>query len=253
MVLGVVALAGSAAVLGGCRGDREDKPPRQFFPDMDDQPKWEPQGRSDFFADGRMMRPPPAGTVPFGRSPVVTDEEWAGGMMDARHDFLKDDAERGPGFYDGLASENRYVERIPAPVTMDMIRHGQKWFNITCASCHGYNGDGKGMVGLQWSYPLPNFHDDKYKKADPNDPNSQLWKDGYLFHVARQGLWNPDGTMRMPGYAHALSERDAWAVVAYIRTLQASREGTLQDVPESVRQQLERTRTRTGQPQGGAQ
>ena len=44
--------------LGGCRGGRDDNTPRQFFPDLDDQMKWKPQGESDFFADGRMMRKP---------------------------------------------------------------------------------------------------------------------------------------------------------------------------------------------------
>ncbi|MCH8926487.1 MAG: (2Fe-2S)-binding protein [Proteobacteria bacterium] len=47
------------------------------------------------------------------------------------------------------------------------------------------------------------------------------------------------GAQKMPGYAHALSERDTWAVVAYIRALQASRTTIDSDqVPEDVRQDL---------------
>src|SRR3954469_25676660 len=81
-------LSGSVA---GCRGDREEKPPRQFFPDMDDQPKWKPQSKSDFYTDGRTMRKPVAGTVPFGRNPFVAEEPWSKDFMEQRSDLLKED------------------------------------------------------------------------------------------------------------------------------------------------------------------
>src|SRR5690606_25558390 len=72
---GIAALAGLAAVLGagGCRGERSDHPPRQFFPDMDDQQRWNPQSQSPFFADGRTMRPRVEGAVAFGRAPDPSD------------------------------------------------------------------------------------------------------------------------------------------------------------------------------------
>src|SRR4051794_16105759 len=54
--------------LPACRGERTEKPPHQFFQGMEDQPKWRPQSKSEFFADGRTMRPVVPGTVPFGRS-----------------------------------------------------------------------------------------------------------------------------------------------------------------------------------------
>src|SRR3954470_16726593 len=84
-----LALALLGAGLAGCRGDREEKPPRQFFPDMDDQPKWKPQSQSEFFVDGRTMRKPVAGTVPFGRNDFVTDAPWSKDFMDQRSDLLK--------------------------------------------------------------------------------------------------------------------------------------------------------------------
>ena len=55
----VLAVAGMPA----CRGERTDKPPRQFFPDMDDQPKYKAQSESPVFADGRSMREPVPGVV----------------------------------------------------------------------------------------------------------------------------------------------------------------------------------------------
>jgi mono/diheme cytochrome c family protein len=231
----VAALGAMAAGLGGCRGDREDKPPRQFFPDLDDQPKWDPQGQTDFFVDGRTMRPTVPGTVAFSRMGPVPEDDWAEPWQRERDDFLRDN----PLYYEGKTGEGTYAAYMPVEVTADLISRGQERFNIFCATCHGYTGDGKGLVGNQWSYPLPNFHDAKYK-----DREQQTGKDGYIYHVARYGIAgaNPGDPLKMPGYKHALNARDSWAVVAYIRTLQASYDGTLADVPEARRRDLERTR-----------
>ena len=59
-------LAGLA--MPGCRGETADAPPRQYFPDLDDQLKYKAQDESGFFADGRTMREPPANTVAWGRT-----------------------------------------------------------------------------------------------------------------------------------------------------------------------------------------
>jgi mono/diheme cytochrome c family protein len=231
----VLAACGVLAVVGGmtgCRGDRDDAPPRQFFPDMDDQPKWKPQDKSEFFTDGRTMRKPVAGTVPFGRNEFVVDADkqpWAAEFMEQRDDLLKDNK----ALYEGVKADGKeYVETIPVPVTMELLKHGQKKFNIYCSVCHGYMGDGKGMVGEYFTVKPANFHDPKFRIPDPTTPDP-LTRDGYVFHVAREGVRS------MPGYAHALTERDTWAVVAYIRALQASQLGTLADVPESQRSKVE--------------
>ena len=46
--LGLLVLSGAGMV--GCRGERTDKPPRQLFPDMDDQEHFRPQAETEFFA-----------------------------------------------------------------------------------------------------------------------------------------------------------------------------------------------------------
>ncbi len=237
--IGACALAGLAvAGLTACRGDRSDEPPRQFFPDLDDQPKWKPQEASGFFADGRTMRLPVAGTVAFGSLGLVPAGEWEGFVGRDRADTLKGDDR----FYLGREPDGAFVERIPVPVTRAMIERGQNRYNIYCVVCHGYSGDGKGMVGRQWSAPLPDYNDPKYKGPDPADPKSELWKDGHLFDVARNGKYDAAGNQKMPGYAHALDEHDAWAVVAYIRALQEARSGRAADIPEAERGTLEQQR-----------
>lgn len=238
----LAAAALAAAVLGaaGCRGDREDKPPRQFFPDMDDQPKFHPQAENEFFADGRTMRVPPAGTVAFGRTSFVSREPWAAHEEARRADLLKAD----PVFYTGSPDGGKtWVERVPVEVTMDLLHRGQDRYNIYCVVCHGYTGDGKGAVGVSFNPVVPTFHDPKY-----SDPSDYFGRDGYLFHTAMVGKVGGDGKQTMPAYAHAVSERDAWAIVAYIRALQAARSGSLSDVPQAMRETLERTRPPAATP-----
>jgi mono/diheme cytochrome c family protein len=230
--------AGVLAALGaqGCRGDRSDKPPRQFFPDMDDQPRWKPQGETAFYANKRMMRETPANVVAFGRIGVTGDQSWGKPWAEQRVALLRD----GEAVYLGTTGVNadgtlKYVDRIPSSIEVnaDFIKLGQTKFNIYCSVCHGFDGSGKGMVGQSWSYALPNFFDPKYK-----DATLYTGKDGYIFHTIRNGVIT-NGEEKMPPYAHALNEKQAWAVVAYFRTLQESRAVPLSEIPESERPALE--------------
>ncbi len=236
LALAILAGVAASSAMQGCRGDRSDKPPHQFFPDMDDMPRWKPQSETPFYANGRTMREPPANVVAYGRETVTGDESWGKPWAAQRASLLRE----GQAVYLGIAGANadgtpKYVDRIPPsiPVTADFIKLGQTKFNIYCAACHGMDGSGKGMVGQAWSYALPNFYDPKYK-----DVSVYTGKDGYIFNTARNGVIT-NGEQKMPGYAHALNEMQAWAVVAYFRTLQESRSVPIADVPESERPALE--------------
>lgn len=238
---GVGLLAG----LAGCRGDREDAPPRQFFPDMDDAPKWKPQTKSEFFVDGRTMRQPVPGTVPFSSVPIsattlAEKPEWAASYLEASENYLHADK----AYFEGTNDDGTYLDVMPATVKVDkaLLLRGQERFNIYCGVCHGRLGDGKGMVGLQWySVGVANFHDPKYM-----DTKTNQGKDGYLFFTARNGV--PAAVAgqapKMPGYAHALSVKDTWAIVAYIRTLQETEKGTAADIPTAEREALEAKRVK---------
>lgn len=227
-------LAASPLALVGCRGDRAEKPPRQFFPDMDDAPKWKPQTGSPFFADGRSMRDRVPGTIAHGWSSLAANEAQPAYMQTARADLLREDQ----AFYQGKTGVDDFITTIPIPVDAALLSRGQERFNIYCSVCHGYLGDGQGQVAQRWMLVIPGFHDEKYK-----DPAQRTGKDGYLFSVVRNGVPKVDGTLSMPAYGHALNERDAWAIVAYIRALQSTREGTIDDVPEAERETLLRVRT----------
>jgi len=223
IALSIALLAAAGSALTGCRDQRSDNPPRQFFPDMDDQERFRPQYETQFFADGRSQRPSVAGTVAYGRAPIdhaaAAEAGWGESYSVQRDRLLREDQALYFGTTSAPADQAaHYVRDIPTEVTMDLIRLGQQKFDIYCAVCHGYEGDGKGTVGTRWGVPVANFHDPKYSNKD-----DILGRDGYLYHVARNGLYDPTGALRMPGYGHALDEHEAWAVIAYIRTLQASR------------------------------
>lgn len=241
------SLLALSAGLTACRGDRDEKPPRQFFPDMDDMPRWKSQAQSDFFPDHRSMRQPVPHSVGFSRAPLTgpvleTQPEWSRPFLEQRDDLFKDN----DAFYLGKNADGSFVDTIPEDVTKDLLALGQAKFNIYCAVCHGYEGDGLGIVGdttknrpFSWSYALPNWHDEKYRMQDPADAKSQRHKDGFFFDTARNGVVDATGAMKMPGYKHALNEREAWAVVAYIRALQRSYLGTASDLPEATRQSVD--------------
>lgn len=243
-----LVLAGAALVLPACRGDRSAKRPHEFLPDMDNSPKWKPQVGSDFYADGRTMRLPVEGTVAYGRWGFASGESWAADYNTQRDDLLKEGSEvyRGTSGVDAQGKPI-YVKKIPITVDEPLIARGQERFNIYCSACHGYAGDGKGMVGLRWATPVANFHDPKYTVPDHPDGKSS---DGFIFYTALHGVPSADGaSFTMPSYAHALSERDAWAIVSYIRVLQARDEGRLEDVPADRRDSLIASRTAAIQKQ----
>lgn len=225
LTAGMLALAAAA----GCRGDRSANRPHQFFPDMDDSPKFKPQTQTPFFADGRAMRRPVEHTVAFGDLPHADDA--------SRAEYLKDDA----AYYFGTGPDGKYVATIPSSVTVDrkMLERGQERFNIYCSVCHGYDGKGKGMVGAQWQGVVANFHDSKF-----TDPSQVQSNDGYIFHTIRNGLPadDPKQPLRMPSYGYSVNEADAWAIVAYVRALQAQQTGALTDLPAEQRGALEASR-----------
>lgn len=235
--LWVGASAALVIAMGGCRGDRSDKPPRQFFPDMDQQPRFNPQTETKFFANKRTMREPVDGVVAFGRSATVIDAAWNDTYLHDRDELLKDDDR----VYLGVEGDGTYVARMPVEVTEALLDRGQNRFNIYCSVCHGYAAEGAsantgGMVGRRWSYPVPALTQDVYRQGGDKG------QDGYIFNVIRNGVWGPDGANKMPSYRHALSEDDAWAVVAYVRALQDAASAKIEDVPAGMRGELEATR-----------
>jgi mono/diheme cytochrome c family protein len=111
---------------------------------------------------------------------------------------------------------------FPLPLTQDLLERGEDRFKIFCSPCHGLQGDGYGMVVLRGMKHPPTYHQDRLRNVPV----------GYLFDVVTNGF----GAMN--GYSAQIAPRDRWAVVAYVRALQLSRNAHAADLPAKLRDRL---------------
>jgi mono/diheme cytochrome c family protein len=199
----------------GVRGTISDRRPVVFLTDMHFQPRYNAQDRSRFFADGRVMRTPPVGTVAFGGCDYQSDA----GSPRQQPDFLQADA----SYYQGKRGDV-WVERVPLKVDMALLQRGRERYDIYCAICHGATGNGNGITTQYGLVGVASFHDDLHR----------IMPDGAFFNVITNGKG------RMMPYAAQVSARDRWAIVAYIRALMRSQNATSNDVPEPLRGELDR-------------
>jgi len=165
---------------------------------MHDQHKVKTLGASDFFADGQGARPIPAHTVARG---------------DARAGFA----------YNGLDEAGKPVDRMPFPLTREVLLRGQQRFNIFCSPCHDRLGTGRGMI-VRRGYKQPTSYHIARLRGAPI---------GYFVNVMTEGF----GVM--PSYAPQVPIEDRWAIAAYIRVLQYSQNARLADLPPADRKKVE--------------
>ena len=176
-------LFAAAIVIAGPRGRASARPPIHVNPNMDHQPRAEPQAASAFFYDGGAMRPPVPGTVARGE------------LRDASPYWTGSDPATG------------FVATIPMPVDDALRARGRSRYDIYCGACHDKNGDGKGILFERAGVKTPTFHQDRLRQAP----------DGYFYLVITNGFG------LMPSYAEQVPVADRWAIVAHLRTLQERR------------------------------
>lgn len=188
-------------LLAGCRQD------------MHDQPKYTPFRPSAFFDDGKSERPLVDGVVP---RLNLRDDPW---QSDG-------DSNGGRSLQPGETPPQTDLAKaatLPFPLTQEVMDRGQERFNITCSTCHGRLGDGNGMIAQRGFRHPPSYHIDRLRDAPI----------GHFYDVMTNGFG------AMPSYADQIALRDRWAIAAYIRALQLSRNATLADAPPEERGKLE--------------
>ena len=116
-------------------------------------------------------------------------------------------------------SGKMYVGRNPLPMDAALLARGHERYDVFCAPCHDRAGDGKGIVPVRTSWLAVNLHDQRILQMT----------DGELFSVATYGR------RTMPPYRFQISAADRWAIVAYVRALQRTRQGVIEDVPPEQR------------------
>lgn len=197
LVFGVIVIA--VMVVAGKRGDMSRRPPIELFPDMDRQPKLRPQEANSFFKDGLSSQQPIAGTIARGSA-------WQ-------------DSPENTGKIPGTTN---WVQTIPVPLTQQLLARGRERYNINCAPCHGAQGDGKGITTKFGMAVIADLHDAATRKVPQQ-------ADGEIFNTIGYGK----GLMQ--GYAANVTIQDRWAIVAYVRALQRSHLGSIEDVPADQR------------------
>lgn len=190
----------------GFRGQKFHKPPVQVFPDMDNQDKLKAQAPSIFFADRQGGRLPVTETQPRG-----FNEE--GGIIVGGIPEYEFGGQTGY-YYSGHVGDY-YGTGMPEELSLttgnasELIRRGEERFGIYCAVCHGKSGDGMGMTSRYGVPAIANFHLGLFQ------PES--YPDGRMFEVITKGKG------MMGGYGANIPVRDRWAIIAYVRTLQAAK------------------------------
>src|SRR5580698_6983824 len=127
-------------VLVGCRQD------------MQDEPKFFPQRGTDFYADGRSVRPQVENTV------------------------ARNQLHENAYFYTGLVN-GKEGEGLPFPVTAQVLARGQERYNVYCTPCHSRVGNGVGMIVQRGFMKAGSFHSARLEAAPL----------GHFFHVISNG------------------------------------------------------------------
>lgn len=208
LIFGITVLA--VVLIAGRRGDFSRNRPIQIFPDMKRQLKLRPQTPNSFFASGLSSHLPPPGTIAQEKPMTV------GGQLVYSFEDTPVNTGRTPG-------TTNFVELNPFPVTTSLLARGQQRYTIYCSPCHGQTGEGNGITKKIGAMAIvANLHD----KAIVIQP------DGSLFNTVSWGKNN------MQGYAPQISVEDRWAIIAYLRSLQLSRLGSVDDLSPELRAKL---------------
>jgi len=141
--------------VSGCRGQTSEDPPIHLNPNMDSQPRYDPQAESKFFSDRSTMRHPVDGTVSRGR--LEEDDVYFRGR-------------------DGT----QLVEKISIPITDALLKRGRERYEVFCVPCHDKTGSGNGIV-VKKGYPQATNLLAEYTRGMP---------DGQIYAAIAYGVRN---------------------------------------------------------------
>jgi len=206
-ILILVVCVAAGVGIAGFQGRMSRKPPIEVFPDMDRQLKLRPAQPNDFFPNGLSSQLPPAGTVAQG-APMQT-------VSGEVYPF-----ENAPANTGRVTGTTNFVETNPLPMTGALLQRGRQRFDIYCSPCHGALGDGNGITKKLGVMPtVANLHDKRIVEM----------ADGEIFNTIAHGK------STMGAYGPILPVADRWAIIAYLRALQLSQLGSVDDLPPDQR------------------
>jgi hypothetical protein len=233
----ILAVPIAATLMGAAGCDRQ----MRFSPvDMWNRSRYKPLEPEPFFADGSSTRPQVPGTVARGElridevmyagrragtgtAPLTStgggnsmDPTTGNGGSAGGRTTVSVNGNRVLGGGNGvdravgdnlLGDDPTLATNFPFPITKDILVQGEEQFNVFCSPCHSRAGDGRGMIVERGFSAPPSFHIDRLRNAPV----------GHYFDVITHGYG------AMYSYASRIEPRDRWAIIAYIRLMQAQR------------------------------
>lgn len=128
---------------------------------------------------------PPQGTIPKGYKPYPYHNDPAAAEKNLKNPYANDE-------------------------TAELLKVGETKFNTYCIVCHGPQGKGDGLVAAKMLLKPPPLISDKIIG----------YNDARIYHIIT------DGQGVMSSYAYQMvNEKDRWAVVNYVRSLQKIAKG----------------------------
>ena len=130
-----------------------------------------------------------------------------------------------PGEHRAARARARRAD-APPPVTAALVQRGRERFDIHCAVCHGYAGDGDSVVASKMSLRGP--------------PTLHRRQGARLHGRADLRRRPPRATATCRSTTRRSSAQDRWAIANYIKALQLSQHASLDDVPADKRGELDK-------------
>jgi mono/diheme cytochrome c family protein len=173
--------------------------------DMHDQPNYTPLEPTNFFGDGLSSRQPVEGTVARGQL-RLDDHLYTGRLPRA-------ETARGPA---------DYATTFPFAIDSAALDRGQQQYDVFCSPCHDRLGGGNGMIVRRGFRRAASLHDQRLIDAPV----------GYFYDVITNGFG------AMSDYASQIPVEDRWKIIAYVRALQLSQNGSVDDLTAEQRTEL---------------
>ena len=174
------------------------KPKIHFIQDMDLQPSYKPQEPHLMFADGRATRSPVPDTV--ARGHLKLDDHYFRGYRTVNS---------------ANGSSIEFFAGLPNNILIDekLLARGKERYTIFCALCHDSQGLGNGIIHQRALAAK------EARWVPPTNMMTQMARDrldGQIFQAISDGVRN------MSSYNTQIGTADRWAIVAYVRHLQAT-------------------------------
>ncbi len=235
-LMGALMLLIPPVVIFRSMGMTNRAPRLHFMPDMDWQEKSKTQtvaptmvDGENLFLDMRAMRAPVEGSVAWDH--LNADTEMHQGIKRDYKAVTSVSTKTGSaltslttGQEDDAAAPaeedlSKYVTAFPVgiEVNAELLARGQNRFNIYCSVCHGYSGNGDGLVN-QRAVALAGTGKATWTAAKSlHDP---IVKDPAQNPLGRLFDTISNGRSMMGPYKSQISVEDRWAIVAYVKALQ---------------------------------